>query len=231
MASNMNEKVGTQANRIFSITSRREFIQFGLMGLASPMLFGCDTQLNAQRREDDLRPQLLNNAIKDTGVSWCGARDLPEKVSSNAILATSSDKGERLMIGGTVYAADGKTVAPNALIYLYHTDIYGIYRRDGEHRHGRYRAWLLTDDKGRYSFETIRPASYPDTTIAAHVHMTVTTVKQKEDWIDSILFEGDKFISRSEQLNAGKKGGFQPIITLTRRSDGKFYGVRDIQLV
>lgn len=231
MASIINVDSETKADCVFSRASRREFIRLGLAGLASPFLLGCGVQLNAQRRGDDLRSQLLNNAIKDTGISWCGARDLPERVASKALLATTADKGERLIIEGTVYSADGKTAAPNTLIYLYHTDIYGVYGRDGEHQHGRYRAWLLTDDKGRYSFETIRPASYPNTTIAAHVHMTVTTAAQKEDWIDSILFEGDKFISRSERQNAGKKGGFQPIVSLERRSDGKYYGVRDIQLV
>ncbi len=230
MASNVEEKVGVNADCVFSTASRREFIRFGLAGLASPILLGCGSHLNAQRRDDDLRSKLLNNAIKDAGVTWCGARDLPERVTSKALLATAADKGERFIIDGTVYAADGKTAAPNTLIYLYHTDIYGIYGRDGEHQHGRYRTWLLTDEKGRYSFETIRPASYPNTTIAAHIHMTVTTAEKKEDWIDSILFEEDKFISRSERHNAGKKGGFQPIVTLEKRSDGKFYGSRNIQL-
>ncbi len=230
MASNVEERVDVSADCVFSKASRREFIRFGVAGLASPILLGCGTQLNAQRRDDDLRSKLLNSAIKDTSVSWCGARDLPERVASKALLATAADKGERLIIEGAVYAADGKTAAPNTLIYLYHTDVYGIYGRDGEHQHGRYRAWLLTDDKGRYSFETIRAASYPNTTIAAHIHMTITTTTQKEDWIDSILFEEDKFISSSERQNSGKKGGFRPIVTLEKRSDGKFYGIRDIQL-
>ena len=46
--------------------------------------------------------------------------------------------------------ADGKRGAPNVLIYLYHTDIEGYYGRNGEHKHGRYRGWLLTDADGRY---------------------------------------------------------------------------------
>ena len=60
--------------------------------------------------------------------------------------------------------------------------------------------------------------------------MTITTAEKKEDWIDSILFEEDKFISRSERQNAGKKGGFQPIVSLEKHTDGKLYGIRDIQL-
>lgn len=86
----------------------------------------------------------------------------------------------------------------------------------------------MTDEKGTYEFESIRPASYPNSTIAAHIHMTVTTVDRKEDWIDSILFEGDRFITERERES--RKGGFDPILKLTKNADGVFTGVRDIKL-
>lgn len=135
-----------------------------------------------------------------------------------------------MLISGTVYQADGKSPAPNTLIYLYHTDMYGIYGRAGQHKHGKFRGWMLTDAKGRYEFRSIRPASYPNTTFAAHVHMTVTTADKREDWIDSILFEGDRFISAREREQAGRRGGFQPIVKLEKTSGGLWQATRDIQL-
>ena len=90
---------------------------------------------------------------------------------------------------------------------------------------------MLTDKQGRYEFRSIRPASYPNTTFAAHVHMTLTGRAFKEDWIDSILFEGDKFISRRERETAGEKGGFNPILQLEKGADGILRGVRNIQLI
>ncbi len=89
---------------------------------------------------------------------------------------------------------------------------------------------MLTDEKGRYEFRTIKPASYPNTTISAHIHMTLTGKNFKEDWVDSILFEGDKFLSPSERNQSGKKGGFNPILKLENGKDGSMRGVRDIQL-
>jgi protocatechuate 3,4-dioxygenase, beta subunit len=134
-----------------------------------------------------------------------------------------------MLISGTVYQPDGKTPAPNTLMYLYHTDIYGHYGKGSEPRHGRYRGWMLTDEKGRYEFSSIRPASYPDSTISAHVHMTITTKDMREDWVDSILFEGDRFITTRERSQIGK-GGFNPILNMEKGADGVMRGVRDIQL-
>ena len=136
-----------------------------------------------------------------------------------------------MIISGTVYQPDGKTPAPNILIYLYHTDMYGIYGKKGEHKDGKFRGWMLTDTNGKYRFRSIKPAPYPNTTSAAHVHMTLTGKRVREDWIDSILFEGDRFISQREREKAGKRGGFYPILKLEKGVDGILRGTRDIQLM
>ncbi|CAN5775625.1 hypothetical protein BH24ACI3_BH24ACI3_00920 [soil metagenome] len=192
-----------------------------------PLISGCRGSASAQRGAD-LLGRLRQNGVQDANCEWCGARDTPDGVSSRAILAATDEEGERIAIAGTVFAADGMTPAPNTLIYLYHTDANGIYGSGGEHRHGRYRSWLLTDSRGKYQFETIRPASYPDSTIAAHIHMTITTEKQREDWIDSILFAGDRFITARER--EGRKGGFDPVVKLEMNDKGVLSGVRNIKL-
>jgi hypothetical protein len=209
-------------------TTRREFLS--ALGAAGTLAFftGCRGEIFAQNEDTPLLDKLRANAIRDSGVSWCGARDVPDTVGPRINLASEAIKGERIEINGTVFRADGTTPAENTLIYIYHTDTEGIYGRDREHHHGRFRAWLLTGKDGRYGFETIRPASYPNSKIAAHIHMTVTTVSAKEDWIDSILFEGDTYITQRERES--RKGGFEPIVKLVKGENGLLRAVRDIRL-
>ena len=210
--------------------NRREFLKrVSLAAVAFPFLINCKNDTLAQKNETDILSSIKKNALP-TGGEWSGAIDAPVDVSSKFTLSKASDKGEKMLISGTVFEADGKTPAPNVLIYLYHTDIEGIYGRRGEHRHGRYRGWLLTDAKGRYEFQTIKPAPYPENRFAAHIHTTVTTQKMKEDWIDSYLFEGDALISARERETAGRKGGFNPIVKLEKGANGIWTATRNIQL-
>lgn len=216
--------------------SRREFLKsVSLASLSLPFvtlgassLIGC-TKLNADASTNEL-DLIKANAIMDSNCSWCGAKDAPANVSWKTVMANEKDEGIPIIISGTIFQPDGKTPAPNILIYLYHTDIRGYYGRGNEPRHGRFRSWMLTDEKGRYEFRSIKPASYPDTTIASHIHTTVTGKNFKEDWIDSILFEGDRFISTQERNNAGKRGGFNPILKLEKDAKGIWRGVRNIKL-
>jgi hypothetical protein len=59
--------------------------------------------------------------------------------------------------------------------------------------------------------------------------MTLTTTSQRENSVDSILFEGDKFITARERSDIGR-GGFNPILQMEKGADGVVRGVRDIQL-
>jgi protocatechuate 3,4-dioxygenase beta subunit len=212
--------------------NRRNFLKKASMtAFAVPFLIGCKGDTSLAQNYSDVLSRILKNA-QPRGAEGMGAIDAPVNVGVNTVLSNETDKGEPIKISGIVYQADGKTPAPNTLIYLYHTDFEGYYgRKTGEHKHGRYRGWMLTDKQGRYAFNTIKAAPYPENRWAAHIHMTVTTEKMREDWIDSILFEGDRLIYAGERSNAGKRGGFNPIVTLTKRTDGLLYGTRDIQLL
>ena len=206
---------------------RRDFLRTAAAAAVLPMLGGCRDSTLAQTGGGEILDKLRANGINDPRNEWWGARDVPTNVSSHMMLRTAADKGDRLVIRGSVLNADDSP-APNTLIYFYHTDVHGIYGVDGQHRHGRYRGWVLTDEKGEYSFETIRPASYPNSTIAAHIHMTVTTVKKREDWIDSIVFEGDRFLTSRDRTSM--RGGFDPVLLLKESEKGVFTGVRKIRL-
>lgn len=212
------------------IETRRKFLQkASIAAFAFPLLLSCKNDTLAQKSSEDVLSLIKKNA-KPAGAEGMGAIDAPDDVSWKTALAKKTDEGEPMIISGTIFQSDGKTPVPNVLIYLYHTDVYGIYGRSGEHKHGKHRGWMLTDERGRYEFRSIRPASYPSSTISAHVHMTLTGKDFKEDWIDSILFEGDKFITERERNQSGKRGGFNPILKLEKGTDGIFRATRDIQL-
>jgi protocatechuate 3,4-dioxygenase beta subunit len=198
--------------------------------MVTPFLMACGGSTLAQKSNSDVLDRIKRNAAAP-GADGMGAIDAPSDISWRAALANGKTVGEPMAISGTVYKRDGKTPALETLIYLYHTDMFGIYGRAGEPKHGKFRAWLLTDPQGRYEFSSIRPASYPNSTIAAHVHMTLTTADAREDWVDSILFKGDRFISTREREDAGKRGGFQPIVELVKGSDGVLRATRNIQLL
>jgi protocatechuate 3,4-dioxygenase, beta subunit len=210
---------------------RRSFLKQAALAASAafPLLAGCRGDALAQKSESDVL-SLIRRNVMPSGTEGMGAIDAPERVLSRVVLAKDDEPGEPLIVSGTVFQPDGATPAPNILIYIYHTDAEGVYGRRGEHRHGRFRAWLLTDENGRYQFRTIKPASYPNSTISSHIHMTITGENFREDWIDSILFEGDRFITAQERSRAGRKGGFNPILKLEKGADGRMHGTRDIRL-
>lgn len=216
---------------IDTASSRRRFLKDAILSAAAlPLLMGCKTEALAIDDTASILARLKKNA-QGRGAEGMGAIEVPDTVSWRTAFPVTADDGEPMIISGTVYKADGKTAAPNTLIYFYHTDKYGIYGREGQPKHGRFRGWLLTDAKGRYEFTSIRPASYPNSTQSQHVHMTITTLESREDWIDSILFEGDKFLNARERESAGRRGGFNPIVTLQKGKDGMLSATRDIQLM
>lgn len=208
---------------------RREFFRRTAFAVvAAPLIANCRGNVSAQLPKENILAKIKANAVPRDG-EWNGAKDAPADVSWRTSLLKNDEKGDVMTISGTVFDSDGKTPAPNVLIYIYHTDAAGLYGGRGEHRHGRYRGWMLTDAKGRYEFTTIRPAPYPERRFAAHIHTTVTTAELKEDWIDNYLFDGDSLISARERAVAGNKGGFQPIVKLENAA-GVWRAVRDIKL-
>lgn len=216
---------------IDSQNSRRTFLRDAIFSAAAlPLLISCRTDVLAVDDAARVLARLKKNA-QGRGAEGMGAIDVPDNVSWRTAFAVGDDDGEPMIVSGTVFKADGKTPAPNTLIYFYHTDKFGIYGREGQTKHGRFRGWLLTDAKGRYEFASIRPASYPNSTQSQHVHMTVTTLDSREDWIDSILFEGDQFLTARERQSSGNRGGFNPIVTLEKGKDGISRATRDIQLM
>ena len=213
-----------------SSQSRRDFLFTAMAGLAAaPLVYSCSGSTEARSSTLFSKLAILRkNANQDPDCEWCGARDVPDNVTWKARMYREGDPGEQLIIDGTVYKPDGNTPANDTLLYIYHTDNEGYYGRKGEPRHGKYRGWMLTGEDGKYSFWTIRPAPYPNRRSAAHIHMTVTGLDRKENWVDSIKFVGDPLLKPHEISK--ERGGFPNVIPLKKDRDGIWRGTRNLIL-
>lgn len=96
----------------------------------------------------------------------------PAQLSSAARIAPTSEPGEALVVRGQLLNVNGSPAA-NAIVFAYHTDRAGLYDKKENGPHSwRLRGWVKTDSDGRFTFETIRPGSYPNSNNPPHVHFT-----------------------------------------------------------
>ena len=155
-----------------------------------------------------------------------------DDLTSTTTIAASA--GEKLVLSGTIFSTDGKTPASNVVLYAYHTDASGRYPTRGDEagwarRHGYLRGWIKTDEQGRYTIHTIRPAPYPNRRAPAHIHMTIKEPGQPSYWIDEVVFEDDPLVTPAYRQDQEKRGG-SGVIHLKRSDAGDWKGVRDIVL-
>lgn len=134
---------------------------------------------------------------------------IPRTISATDTSSGWNQKGQKLLLTGIVYQIDGKTPAPNVLIYYYHTNTEGKYvHKVGEERsmppnelgqtHGSIRGWVKTDSLGRYFIYTVRPGVYPTRDAPAHIHVTVKEPnKINEYYIDDFVFNDDNLVNTS----------------------------------
>ena len=211
--------------------TRREFIGGLSISLMAAPLLSCSAQKvsNSQTVVDHSRERLpYTNGFGSMPCSKCIA---PPTMTSQITIAAADEPGERLVISGTIYRPDGKTPAEGIVLYVYHTDATGYYNKDDDPYNPRLRGWMKTGPDGKYEFRTIKPAPYPRRDTPAHIHAQIYSEKIPEYGIDEYWFEGDPLITdtQKKKLMTGR-GGFNPIIKLTRDSSGTLHGVRDIRL-
>jgi protocatechuate 3,4-dioxygenase beta subunit len=158
---------------------------------------------------------------------------MPKWLGWQTSIAGESEPGEPLEMQGVIYRVDGKTPAPDVILYVYHTDARGDYSpTPGQvhgRRHGHLRGWMKTDREGRYRFRTIRPAPYPNARIPAHIHPIVKEPGRNEYYIDEYVFAGDPLVTRKERGRIEGRGG-SGVVELSRNKEGVWIGQRDIIL-
>jgi protocatechuate 3,4-dioxygenase beta subunit len=141
-------------------------------------------------------------------------RDRPRVLSSKGRIAPTGEPGTPFVIHGRVFRGDGRTPAPDMIVFAYHTDATGRYDAPSASPHSwRLRGWVKTDADGRFEFRTIRPAPYPNRKTAAHVHFAIEGPGVPRQ-STGLVFEGDPLLTaaeRQESTRAGRFGMVRPI--------------------
>jgi protocatechuate 3,4-dioxygenase beta subunit len=127
--------------------------------------------------------------------------EAPAKAPSSGRVAPAGEPGERLTVSGVGVSAAGSPVG-GASLYIYQTDAEGYYgvKPASDNRNPRLKAYLRSAADGSWSFDTIRPGSYPGSRIPAHIHFEVSAPGFARR-VFEIVFEGDPFISSNMRQN------------------------------
>ncbi|WP_353777575.1 intradiol ring-cleavage dioxygenase [Winogradskyella sp. 3972H.M.0a.05] len=131
--------------------------------------------------------------------------------------------GTPIKVSGRVLKKDGKTPVSDVILYIYHTDDKGIYPKSSsprgwERQHGYLRTWLKTDKDGNYTLYTSRPASYPNSSVPQHIHITVKEPNLNEYYVEDFYFADDPNITRNILNRTNARGG-SGVIQLKQNGD------------
>jgi protocatechuate 3,4-dioxygenase beta subunit len=168
----------------------------------------------------------------------------PSNAPSTVVIAGKDEPGERLVVTGRTLV--GKKPVAGVSLYVFHTDINGLYAPDisdlnAAELNPRLHSSLRTDAQGRYQYETIRPGSYGNG--ASHVHYVVKAPGYKPLLL-ALQFEDDPIVVRLRKAgrplldpNAFKNGPCKSrpdcvlIRPVKRDAQGVSHVTRDIQMV
>lgn len=168
-------------------------------------LTGCNGQNQNASQNPNNNTNRGNNTNRVGGDCEAGYCDLmyagmPKEIKSVDTSAGWYEKGQKLVVTGTVFQIDGKTPAPNVIVYYHHTDNDGYYspgnnKPENQTRHGHIRGWVKTGENGKYTIYTIRPAPYPREEFPAHIHWLIKEPDiTNEYWVEDLVFDDDKLL-------------------------------------
>jgi protocatechuate 3,4-dioxygenase beta subunit len=127
--------------------------------------------------------------------------EAPASAPSTGRVAPQGEAGERVTVSGVVVGADNAPIS-GASLYIYQTDHEGYYgvKPASDNRNPRLKLFLRSDAKGNWSFETVKPGSYPNSRAPAHIHFEVSAPGRAAK-VFEIVFEGDPFVTAEMRRN------------------------------
>lgn len=141
-------------------------------------------------------------ALSTVDVIAQSVHEAPANAPATGRVAPAGEPGQPLSVSGVVVGPDGAPVA-NASLYIYQTDHEGYYgvKPASDNRNPRLKLFLRSDARGAWSFETVKPGSYPNGRVPAHIHFEVSAAGRTPR-VFEIVFEGDPFITDDMRRNA-----------------------------
>lgn len=183
---------------------------------------------NSQRTSDQTSALPKYDASQPIGGGCDGCElmfiGMPSNINAIDTSAAWHVNGQKLLVKGKVLKLDGKTPAPNVIIYYWQTDDQGYYTANDSmdtlaRRHGYIRGWVQSDADGNYAIYTLRPAPYPNDTMPAHIHTSIKDPNlANEYYIDAFVFDDDPFVTDKEQAAMEYRGG-SGILTINKEGE------------
>ncbi|MEQ8811596.1 MAG: intradiol ring-cleavage dioxygenase, partial [Imperialibacter sp.] len=138
-------------------------------------LFSCQGQPNVSGQKQTAKKVIVGGGCDGCELMFVG---MPASIDASDTSAGWLEEGQKLLVTGKVFKVDGITPARGVVIYYWQTDNAGFYAPvEGmpakARRHGHIRGWVKTDESGRYSIYTVRPAPYPERDEPAHIHTSI----------------------------------------------------------
>jgi len=144
---------------------------------------------------------------------------------SRLVLAGPEEPGEWIEVDGRTIDAAGAPVA-GAVVRLFAADAEGRYHPvlEGE-RVPRIFGTVVSDEKGRFGFRTVRPGPYPGTRNARHVHVAARAGELRLAAPGYVVFDDDPLLA--EPQNAEQRG---EALRIRMPADGSARGTLDLPL-
>jgi protocatechuate 3,4-dioxygenase, beta subunit len=178
-------------------------------------ILACNSQPSSEKPVQKVQSNYNPKKLVGGGCDGCELMyiGIPKNINHVDTSAAWSEKGRKLLVIGKVFKIDGKTPAPNVIIYYWQTDNAGFYaQKPGldpiAKRHGYVRGWVKTDKDGNYALYTIKPAPYPNDNIPSHIHTSIKEPNVKDEYyIDEFVFDDDPLLTTAKRKALENRGG------------------------
>jgi len=167
------------------------------------LLMGCNGQTTKQSGKSN---QIKSNKIVGGGCDGCELMyiGMPNQIQSENTSVGWAEGEQKLIVTGKIFQLDGKTPAPNVVLYFWHTDDEGLYSSGNETAkevkpHGKLRGWVKSDKNGFYRIKTSRPAAYPTQDIPQHIHLSIKEADINNEYFADLYFDDDPLYLRHKK--------------------------------
>jgi protocatechuate 3,4-dioxygenase beta subunit len=197
-------------------TGRRDFLAWML---AVPAVAGCSVSAAQDEASAPTRPSGTaavdgtldasdaDVAETESDITACRAttRDAegpyfePGSPQRGTLIAGLSEPGVRLLVEGRLLGPDCRTPLRGYAIDLWQADASGNYYDSADSAY-RLRGKIVSDDMGRYRFETVLPGRYGDAAgiRPAHLHAKILTPGGNTLLTTQLYFAGDPYLGEAD---------------------------------
>lgn len=159
--------------------------------------------------------------------SWNEAVELrPTVLDSHGVMVANDEAGTKMVIQGLVIDPYGNA-AEGVIVHAYHRDNQGFDfgYMDKDFTTWRIQGWVITDQQGRFTFDTIRAAPDHLGREGGHIHFTTISEEYGRQWALKAYFSDDKLLTQRQKEISRKAGKFGAIREVVKTTDGELINV------